>query len=128
MPKTIIGVDLTNAPRERDPLPHNRWHPDVPVVASVKSGEEFRVETIDWTGGQIKNDDSANDVRDCDLICCHHLLGPIEVRGASREISWWSTSSTWARIAVTSGVMPDSSRSRTAADFSEELVAQHLSV
>ena len=82
MPKTIIGVDLSRAPREQDPLPHNRWHPDVPVVASVKPGEEFRVETMDWTGGQIKNDDSANDVRDCDLTCCHHLFGPIEVQGA----------------------------------------------
>ncbi len=82
MPKTIIGVDLSKAPREQDPLPHNRWHPDIPVVASVKPGEEFRIETMDWTGGQIKNDNSANDVRDCDLTCCHHLFGPIEVKGA----------------------------------------------
>jgi formamidase len=82
MPKSIITVDLKKDPRKLDPLPHNRWHPDIPVVASVKPGDEFRVETMDWTGGQIKNDDSANDVRDCDLTRCHHLFGPIEVQGA----------------------------------------------
>ena len=32
--------------------------------------------------GQIKNDDSANDVRDCDLSRCDDLFGPIEIQGA----------------------------------------------
>ena len=82
MPKTLITVDLNRRPREFDPLPHNRWHPDIPVVATVKPGDEFRIETTDWTGGQIKNNDSANDVRDCDLTPCHHLYGPIGVAGA----------------------------------------------
>jgi formamidase len=27
----------------------------------------FRVETVDWTGGQIKNDDCADDVKHVDL-------------------------------------------------------------
>ncbi|MGH6953081.1 MAG: formamidase [Alphaproteobacteria bacterium] len=83
MPKTLITVDLDKRPREFDPLPHNRWHPDIPVVATVKPGDEFRIETTDWTGGQIKNNDSANDVRDCDLTPCHHLYGPIGVEGAA---------------------------------------------
>ena len=52
------------------------------MVAMVKPGDEFRVEAIDWTGGQIKNDDSANDMRDCDLPRCHYLIGPIGVEGA----------------------------------------------
>jgi len=82
MPKTLITVDLNRRPREFDPLPHNRWHPDIPVVVTVKPGDEFRIETTDWTGGQIKNNDSANDVRDCDLTPCHHLYGPIGVAGA----------------------------------------------
>ena len=82
MPKSIISVDLKKDPRKLDPLPHNRWHPDIPVVASVKPGDEFMVEALDWTGGQIKNDDNANDVRDCYLPRCHHLFGPIEVQGA----------------------------------------------
>lgn len=36
-------------------------------VGKVKEGEFFRVETIDWTGGQIKDDDSADDVKNIDL-------------------------------------------------------------
>ncbi len=39
-----------------------RWQ-----VGKVKEGELFRVETIDWTGGQIKDDDSADDVKNIDL-------------------------------------------------------------
>ena len=32
------------------------------MVAMVKPGDEFRVECIDWTGGQIKNNDNATDI------------------------------------------------------------------
>lgn len=67
MPKTILGVDITKAAWEQSPPLHNRWHPDIPPVATVQPGEVFRVETIDWTGGQIKNDDSADDVKNVDL-------------------------------------------------------------
>ncbi|MDC4225569.1 MAG: acetamidase/formamidase family protein [Candidatus Manganitrophus sp.] len=44
----------------------------------------FRVQCLDWTGGQIlaKNDDSANDIRDVDLTQVHYLSGPIGVEGA----------------------------------------------
>ena len=42
-------------------------HPDIPPVATVSEGEIFRVEMVDWTGGQIKNDDSADDVKNVDL-------------------------------------------------------------
>ena len=83
MAKSIITVDLKKRPTEQ-PIRCRTIAgiPDIPVVASVKPGDEFRVETMDWTGGQIKNDDNANDVRDCDLSPCHHLFGPIEVQGA----------------------------------------------
>lgn len=46
---------------------HQRWHPDIPPVATVEEGEVFRVECIDWTGGQIKNDDNSDDVKNVDL-------------------------------------------------------------
>ena len=61
---------------------HNRWHPDIPMVAWVKPGDDFVVETFDWTGGHIKNNDSADDVRDIDLTIVHYLSGPIGVEGA----------------------------------------------
>ena len=81
MPKTLVKVDLTKSAYDND-MVHNRWHPDVPMVAKVKPGEDFILETYDWTGGYIKNDDSADDVRDVDLSTVHFLSGPIEVEGA----------------------------------------------
>ena len=46
MPKTLLAVDVTKKPWEQDPPLHNRWHPDIPAVATVKPGEVFKVETI----------------------------------------------------------------------------------
>ena len=80
--QTLFPVDLKKRPEETDLKPHNRWHPDIPMVAWVRPGDEFRVECYDWTGGQIRNDDSANDVRDVDLTKVHYLSGPFGVEGA----------------------------------------------
>jgi hypothetical protein len=80
--KPLIPIDLTKPPEEQVVPLHNRWHPDIPPVVSVKPGVVFRVECYDWTGGQIKNDDSANDVRDVELTKVHYLSGPIAVEGA----------------------------------------------
>lgn len=79
---TIIKIDVNKPANEQDGVIHNRWHPDIPMVAMVKPGDEFRVECLDWTGGQISNDDSANDIRDVDLTQVHYLSGPIGVEGA----------------------------------------------
>src|SRR6201987_5326656 len=81
MPDTLFKVDLTQSAYENDMI-HNRWHPDVPIVAWVNPGDDFIVETYDWTGGFIKNNDSADDVRDIDLSIVHFLSGPIGVTGA----------------------------------------------
>ena len=81
MPDTLIKVDLTQSAYDNDMI-HNRWHPDVPIVAWVSPGDDFIVETYDWTGGFIKNNDSAGDVRDIDLSIVHFLSGPIGVKGA----------------------------------------------
>lgn len=80
--KTLVKLDLDKKPWEQDGQIHNRWHPDIPMIAMVKPGDEFRVECMDWTGGQIGNNDSANDVRDVDLTQVHYLSGPIGVEGA----------------------------------------------
>ena len=82
MPATLFPADLTK-PMDQQVLPgHNRWHPDIPAVAEVKPGDVFRVECIDWTDGQIGDNDSANDVRDVKLQRVHVLSGPIAVKGA----------------------------------------------
>ncbi len=79
--ETLIKVDLSATPESQDCL-HNRWHPDIPMVATVKPGAEFRVECIDWTGGQINNDNNARDILEVDLTKVHYLSGPIGVEGA----------------------------------------------
>ncbi len=82
MLETLIHADPTLAPSAQGGVLHNRWHPDIPMVAMVKPGAAFRVECVDWTGGQIVDDDSANDIRDVDLTKVHYLSGPIGVEGA----------------------------------------------
>ncbi|WP_137130077.1 formamidase [Rhizobium sp. FY34] len=81
MPDTLIKVDLSQSPYTNEKI-HNRWHPDIPMACWVEPGDDFRIETYDWTGGQIKNDDDAADVRDVDLSQVHFLSGPIGVKGA----------------------------------------------
>lgn len=81
MPETLIKVDL-NQPAPSNENVHNRWHPDIPMACWVNPGDDFVLETYDWTGGFIKNDDSADDVRDIDLTTVHYLSGPVGVKGA----------------------------------------------
>ena len=82
MARNVFQVDLKKAPEDAAIKTHNRWHPDIPMVETFKRGEVLRVECYDWTGGQIKNDDDAADVRDVDLTQVHFLSGPIGVAGA----------------------------------------------
>lgn len=82
MAKTVFKIDLSKKPEQQTIKTHNRWHPDLPMVEMFKPGDEFRVECYDWTGGQIGNNDSANDVRDVDLTKVHYLSGPFGVEGA----------------------------------------------
>jgi len=81
MADTLIKVDLTQSPTQNENI-HNRWHPDIPMACWVNPGDEFILETFDWTGGFIKNNDSADDVRDIDLSTVHYLSGPVGVKGA----------------------------------------------
>ncbi|RDD60315.1 formamidase [Ferruginivarius sediminum] len=82
MPRTAFEVDLKKTPEQQTVKTHNRWHPDIPMVENFKPGDTFRVECYDWTGGQIGNNDSANDIRDVDLTKVHYLSGPFGVEGA----------------------------------------------
>ncbi len=81
MADTLISVDLSESPHTNENV-HNRWHPDIPINVWVEPGDDFKIETYDWTGGQIKNNDDASDVRDVELEQVHYLSGPIGVKGA----------------------------------------------
>ncbi len=46
MAETIIKIDLDTSPYDND-MVHNRWHPDIPMAAMVKPGDDFIVECHD---------------------------------------------------------------------------------
>ncbi|KAL9289472.1 putative formamidase [Arabidopsis thaliana] len=78
-PRVVVKVDLKKRPWQQTQPLHNRWHPEIPSVAEVKPGELFRVEMVDWTGGAVKEDGSAGDIKSIDLSTVHYLSGPIKV-------------------------------------------------
>jgi formamidase len=82
MPKTLFKVDLKKPMNQQEIPGHNRWHPDIPAVISVKPGDVFRIECKDWTDGQIRDNDDPSDIRDVKLSVVHVLSGPIRVEGA----------------------------------------------
>ncbi len=83
MPEVVFSVDQSKSMRDQDVPGHNRWHPDIPNVAMVKPGAEFRMECRDWTDCQIGNNDTADDVRDIDLTIPSHAQRP-DRRGGRR--------------------------------------------
>jgi formamidase len=82
MPEAIFKADPNKPMQDQEVPGHNRWHPDIPAAASTDPGTDFRIECLDWTNGQVRNDDSADDIRDIDLTPCHVLSGPVHVNGA----------------------------------------------
>lgn len=81
MPEVLFPLDSEKSFTEQEKLGHNRWHPEIPPVATVKPGDSFRVECREWFDGAIKNDDSADDIRDAPLKSVHTLSGPFAVEG-----------------------------------------------
>ena len=82
MPQTLFHVDPTKSMTEQELPGHNRWHPDIPAEIAVPLGHDFRVECLEWTDGQILNNDSATDVEQVDLSRAHMLSGPFAIKGA----------------------------------------------
>lgn len=77
-----VGKVSFDKPASEQKVLHNRWHPDIPFAGTIKDGETVKIECLDWTGGQIGNNDSADDVRNVDLTKIHYLTGPFEIEGA----------------------------------------------
>jgi len=82
VPELIFPLDSSKKFTEQAKLGHNRWHPEIPPVAQVKPGDSFRVHCREWFDGAIRNDDSAEDIRDAPLTKVHALSGPFAVEGA----------------------------------------------
>jgi formamidase len=75
------GRPLAETPGEG----HNRWHPEVPPIATVNTGDLVRVEMRDGFDGQITSESTAADVLELDLYRGHPLTGPIEVIDAEPD-------------------------------------------
>jgi formamidase len=82
MPEVIFPLDSTKKFTDQEKVGHNRWHPDIPPVATIRPGQSVRVHCREWFDGAIHNDDSAQDVRDAPLTTVHALSGPFSVQGA----------------------------------------------
>ena len=82
MPTNIFPLVSGRKFEDQEKIGHNRWHPDIPPVATVKPGESFRVDCREWFDGAIVNDDSAQDILDAPLLTVHKLSGPFAVEGA----------------------------------------------
>ena len=61
---------------------HNRWHPDLEPVASVRPGETVTFETRDGLDGQLTQASTHADCATIDLGLAHPLTGPLTVEGA----------------------------------------------
>lgn len=79
-PVPLITVDLKKRPWEQEKPLHNRWHPEIPHVAEATEGEVFRVETVDFSGGMIKDNNSAEDIKFVDGTTTHYLSGPVRIK------------------------------------------------
>ncbi|MFB9378307.1 formamidase [Kineococcus gynurae] len=82
MPEVVFPLDSTRSFTDQSLVGHNRWHPDIPAQVHVRPGDSFRVHAREWFDGAIRNDDSADDIRDAPLNSVHVLSGPIAVEGA----------------------------------------------
>lgn len=82
MPTNLFPLDSSKRFADQEKVGHNRWHPDIPAAVTVQPGDTFRVDCREWFDGYIKNDDSADDIRDAPLNRVHALSGPFRIEGA----------------------------------------------
>lgn len=84
--RLVIPIDLKKKVREQKLPLHNRWHPDIPPVTEVTTGEVFRVEMVDFSGGGITQEFTAEDIKhanpsivsfSCYIYIISQLLGQL---------------------------------------------------
>jgi formamidase len=65
-----------------DSVCHNRFHPDIPAVATVKPGDVVVFETRDAFDNQLNAASTTADVAGLDASRVHPLTGPVRIEGA----------------------------------------------
>jgi formamidase len=76
-----ILIDRSRPVHEGAANGHNRWHPDIPPVASVNSGGTVTFELRDSRDRSLTRASTHNDLLTIPSLA-HPLTGPLEVRGA----------------------------------------------
>lgn len=67
-----------------DPNCFNRYHPDIPAVATASPGDFIVFETRDALDSDLTLDSNADDVAALDLSGVHPMTGPVAIEGAER--------------------------------------------
>jgi formamidase len=77
-----VALDTTRPLAAQPELGHNRWHPDIPPIASIACGTTLRVDTRDGIDGQIGPDSRASDLPGLEMHRGHPMTGPFWIEGA----------------------------------------------
>ncbi len=80
---TEIRIDRSRSLTAQPEKGHNRWHPDIAPVATVGSGEQVVLETLDAADGQITPATRDPDLAARNRNVGHPLTGPVAVEGAA---------------------------------------------
>lgn len=82
MKSHVVGIDRSKTLREEPNVGHNRWHPDIPPVITVRPGELVTLETRDALDGEISESTTLEDFSKFDWFRVHPLTGPVYIEGA----------------------------------------------
>ena len=82
--QTEVRVGKEGAFCADDPNCFNRYHPDIPPVATAAPGDYIVFETRDALDSDLTLDSNADDVAALDLSGVHPLQGPVAIEGAER--------------------------------------------
>lgn len=83
-PPTDLKIDLNRSVPLIEALDrgHNRWHPDIPPVARIKSGDVVEADTRDGGDLQVTWNSVAADDENFDITRIHPMTGPLYVEDA----------------------------------------------
>ncbi|MBN1529660.1 MAG: acetamidase/formamidase family protein [Thermoleophilaceae bacterium] len=76
-----LEIDRSTRLDQGAPGGHNRWHPEIPPVASADPGDEITFEIRDSRDGTLTRGSRHEDLLAIPSLA-HPLTGPLEVRGA----------------------------------------------
>ena len=77
-----IAIDRAKTLSQEPAKGHNRWHPDIPPVATIDPGQVIGIETRDAIDGQVTPNTAAEDLGRINMNVVHPLTGPVFVKGA----------------------------------------------